>query len=101
MFKNNEPVVLKRKSPATSFQRNLVDFQWTAVIIRRFGIAENTIVIFRASQFNIRLFIALMKWADVTQQENINVHFYNHSPNMGLNFEQLQNTIIYFSSFEW
>jgi hypothetical protein len=42
-----------------------------------------------------------MKWADVTQQENINVHFYNHSPNMGLNFEQLQNTIIYFSSFEW
>jgi hypothetical protein len=31
------------------------------LIIRRFGIAENTIVIFRASQFNIRLFIALMK----------------------------------------
>jgi hypothetical protein len=30
-------------------------------IIRRYGIAKNTIVIFRASQFNIRLIIALMK----------------------------------------
>jgi hypothetical protein len=58
MFENNEHVVLKRKSPATSSQRILVDFN-EPLIIRRFGIAENTIV--RASQLNIRLFIALMK----------------------------------------